>query len=91
VRMALGAQRSDVARMILGRGVWLTVIGLAMGTAGTLVLGRFLETLLFEVKPADPFTLTAVAALLLGVALAASYLPARSAAKVDPLTSLRYE
>jgi putative ABC transport system permease protein len=91
VRMALGAQRSDVARMVLGRGMWLTAMGLVLGTAGALVLGRYLETLLFEVKPADPATLTAVAGVLLGVAVAASYLPARRAAKVDPLTSLRHE
>ncbi|MFN0104327.1 MAG: FtsX-like permease family protein [Bryobacteraceae bacterium] len=91
VRMALGAQRSDVARMILRRGARLAVIGLVIGTVGALVLGRYLETLLFEVKPADPATLTAMAALLLGVALAASYVSARRAAKMDPLTSLRYE
>jgi putative ABC transport system permease protein len=91
IRMALGAQTGDVARMILGRGVWLSAIGLAVGTAGALALGRYLETLLFEVKPADPSTLTAVAVLLLTVTLAASYVPARRAAKLDPLTSLRYE
>jgi putative ABC transport system permease protein len=91
VRMALGAQKGDVAKMILGRGAWLTGIGLALGTVGAIVLGRYLETLLFEVRPADPPTLATVGAVLLVVALAASYLPAHRAAKVDPLTSLRYE
>jgi len=91
IRMALGAQTNDVSRMILGRGVWLTAIGLVLGTAGSLVLGRYLKTLLFEVKPEDPATLTIVAVLLLAVAVAASFIPARRAAKVDPVISLRYE
>ena len=91
VRMALGAQKSDVALMILGGGAKLAAIGLAIGTAGSLALGRYLETMLFEVKPTDPATLTAMALLLLAVVLAASYLPARRASKLDPLTSLRYE
>jgi len=83
--MALGARQSDVARLILGRGVWLTLAGLVIGTVGALVLGRYLETLLFEVKPADPLT------LLLAVALTASYVPARRATKVDPMVALHYE
>jgi putative ABC transport system permease protein len=91
VRMALGAQKSDVARMILGRGALLAVFGLMLGTGGSLALGQYLESLLFEVKPSDPATLTAVAGLLLAVALLASYIPALRAARVDPLTSLRYE
>ncbi len=91
VRMALGAQKSDVARMILGRGVRLTLAGLGIGTAGAVALGRYLETLLFEVESTDPVTLTAVATLLLVVALAASCVPSRRAANLDPLTSLRYD
>jgi putative ABC transport system permease protein len=91
IRMALGAQRSHVMRMILTRGMRLTLIGLAVGTAGALALGRYLESLLFEVKPADPTTLLAVEALLISVAVAACYVPAWRASRVDPLDSLRYE
>jgi len=91
VRMALGAQRSDVARLVLSRGVFLTLLGLAIGIAGALALGRYLETLLFEVKPADPATLTAVVALLLTVAIAACLLPTRRATRVDPMVALHYE
>lgn len=91
IRTALGAQQSDIARMILGRGAKLCVIGLAAGTGGALLLGRYFETLLFEVRPTDPATLSAVAMLLFAVALAASYLPARRAARLDPLESLRFE
>jgi putative ABC transport system permease protein len=91
VRMALGAQRTDVARLVLSRGVFLTLLGLGIGIAGALALGRYLETLLFEVKPADPATLTAVVALLLAVAIAACLLPARRATRVDPMIALRYD
>jgi putative ABC transport system permease protein len=91
VRMALGAQRGEVARMILSRGVRLTVFGLAIGIAGALALCRFLETLLFQVKPADVGTMSGVAGLLLAVAIAASLLPTRRATRVDPTIALRYE
>jgi putative ABC transport system permease protein len=91
VRMALGAQQGQVARMILSRGLILTVSGLALGVAGAAALGRYLETLLFEIKPADPLTLAAVTGILLVVAIAAAYIPARRAAKVDPMVALRYE
>ncbi|MBI2686767.1 MAG: ABC transporter permease [Acidobacteria bacterium] len=91
VRMALGAQRGDVARMVLGRGARLAAAGLLIGIAGALALGRFLETQLYEVKATDPLTLTMMAALLLIVALGASYFPARRAARVDPMHCLRYE
>jgi len=91
VRMALGARRSDIARMVLGRGARLAMIGLAVGALGAFALGRYLETLLFEVKPADPVVLTATAVGLLAVTLAASYIPARRAAGVEPLEALRYE
>jgi putative ABC transport system permease protein len=91
IRMALGARSSDVLRMIVGKGLALTLLGVAAGLAGALALGRFLVTLLFEVRPNDPATLAIVSALLVGVACAASYLPARRAMKVDPLVALRYE
>jgi ABC-type antimicrobial peptide transport system permease subunit len=89
--MALGAEPGDISRMILRRAAILASAGVAIGTAASLALGRYMETLLFDLKPADPATLTGAAVLLLTVALAASYLPARRAARVDPLTSLRYE
>jgi len=91
VRMALGAQQGQVARMILSRGLILTASGLALGLAGAVALGRYLETLLFEIKPADPLTLAAVTGILLIVAIAAAYIPARRATKVDPMVALRYE
>ena len=91
VRMAVGALPGQVTRMFLSRGLVLTAIGLVLGLAGSLVLGRYLETLLFDIKPADPLTLVVVTALLLGVALLAALLPAGRAAKVDPMVVLRYE
>ncbi len=91
VRMALGAQHGHVARMILSRGLILTMVGLMLGLAGALALGRYLETLLFEVKPADPVTVAAATGVLLAVAIAAAYIPARTATKVDPMIALRYE
>jgi putative ABC transport system permease protein len=91
IRMALGAQKGRVTRMILGRGALLTVGSLVLGVIGSLALSRYIETLLFDVKPGDPSTLSVVSALLLTVSLAASYIPARRAANVDPLTSLKYE
>ena len=89
--MALGAQHGHVARMILSRGLILTMVGLMLGLAGALALGRYLETLLFEVKPADPVTVAAATGVLLAVAIAAAYIPARTATKVDPMIALRYE
>lgn len=91
IRMALGAQQGHVLRMVLSRGLRLCLIGLAIGTGGSLALGRYLKTLLFEVQPSDPATLAGVAGLFLLVALAATYIPARGAARADPLQSLRYE
>lgn len=91
VRMALGAQRRDVARLILSRGLALTLTGLAIGLAAAVSLGRYLETLLYEIKPADPLTLGSVALLLLAIALLAVLLPARRASRVDPMVVLRYE
>jgi putative ABC transport system permease protein len=91
VRMALGAQRGHITRMILFRGFTLTFIGLALGLAGAFVLGRYLETLLYEIKPADPLTLVSVTLLLIIVGLLAAFFPAQRAAKVDPMVALRYE
>jgi predicted permease len=91
VRMALGAQRRDVLRLVLGEGIWIPAIGVAMGFAAALVLTRFLSSQLFGVSATDPVTFSGVALLLLTVALLACYLPARRAMRVDPLVALRYE
>jgi putative ABC transport system permease protein len=91
IRMALGAQASDVLRMVIWRGVRLALIGMVLGLAAALALTRVMKNLLFEVRAMDPATLAGVALLLVGAALIASYIPARRATKVDPLQSLRHE
>jgi putative ABC transport system permease protein len=91
VRLALGAQRRDVLKLVLRKGMALAVIGLTLGVAGAIALTRFMRTLLFEVTPTDPLTFCAVALCLVVVALVACYVPARRATKVDPLVALRYE
>jgi putative ABC transport system permease protein len=91
LRMALGASPSDVTRLILRQGMLLTGAGLVLGLAGAIAATRLLTSVLFEVKPSDPTTYAAVAALLAAVALAASYIPAYRASKVDPLVALRQE
>ncbi len=91
VRMALGAQFSDVLRLVLRQGMALVTFGLAIGVAGALALTRLMKGLLFEVGASDPMTFVLVAALLAIVALIACYLPARRATKVDPMIALRYE
>jgi putative ABC transport system permease protein len=91
VRMALGAQRRDVLRLVLGEGMWISAIGVAVGFAAALVLTRFLSSQLFGVSATDPLTFSSVALLLAAVALLACYVPARRAMRVDPLVALRYE
>jgi putative ABC transport system permease protein len=91
IRMALGAQPRDVVRMILGEGILLATIGIVVGTAGAIALTRFLASMLFEIKPTDPATFVGVAMLLLIVSLAACYIPARRAMRVDPVTALKCE
>ncbi len=91
VRMALGAQRLDVLRMVLGDGARMTMVGAAVGLVAALALTRLMASMLFGVRPTDPVTFVAVAVLLCGIALFACYLPARRAARVDPNVALRYE
>ncbi|HEV2396230.1 MAG TPA: ABC transporter permease [Candidatus Sulfotelmatobacter sp.] len=91
VRMALGAQREDVLRMVIRQGMLLAGIGIIVGIGGALALTRFLRSMLFEIKPTDPTTFVGVAILLALVALLASYIPARRAMRVDPMVALRYE
>jgi len=91
VRMALGASASEIVRLVLNYGFRLTLIGSILGLAGALALTRVVQRFLYEVHPTDPLTFFGVFLLLGGVALAASYIPARRATRVDPMVALRYE
>jgi predicted permease len=91
IRMALGARRPDVLRLVLSMGLVVATFGLALGAGAAFGVTRYLKSILFDVQPADPITFIAVGALLLCVALLACYLPARRAATIDPLNALRAE
>jgi putative ABC transport system permease protein len=91
IRLALGAQHRDILTLVVGHGVVLTIVGLAVGLAGAFALSRLLKGLLFSVTATDPATYVTVSLLLLMTALLACYLPARRATKVDPIVALRYE
>ena len=91
IRAALGASRNSLLRMVLGQGLVLTGVGLAIGLGGALGLTRLMATILYGVGARDPATLVAVAAVLAAVAAVACYVPARRATKVDPMVALHYE
>jgi hypothetical protein len=91
IRIALGAQRSDVIGLIIKHGMRLVAVGLVIGLAAALACGRVVKTFLFEIKPFDAITFICVPILLSVAALLACYLPARRATRVDPLRSLRHE
>jgi putative ABC transport system permease protein len=91
IRMALGAQIADVLRLVIWQGLKLVLIGLMVGAAGAFALRKLIATQLFGVKATDPLTFIVVGGLLLVIALLACFIPARRAAKVDPLVALRYE
>jgi putative ABC transport system permease protein len=91
IRIALGATRERVMRLVLNQGLALTIAGIAIGLAGSYWLARLISKLLFGVTPADPLTFGSVASVLLAVAWLASYLPARRAARVDPVVAMRAE
>ena len=91
IRMALGANRHDVFRLVLGQGTRLTLLGIGLGIVAALIVTRLMATLLYGISATDPLTFVAVALLLALVALAACYIPARRATRVDPIVALRYE
>ena len=91
MRMALGAQRLDVLKLMIGQGMKLTLAGAALGLGVSVVVTRLLKSMLFGVSATDPTTLVMVVLVLVAVALLACYIPTRRALKIDPMTTLKYE
>ncbi len=91
VRMALGARRGDVARIVLGQGLRVVLAGVALGLLGAFAATRLMAALLFGVTPTDGVTFAVVPVLIVAVAMMACYVPVRRATRIDPLTALRYE
>jgi len=91
VRLAIGARPADVLRMVIGAGMKLALLGVAIGLAAAIGLAQLVKSMLFDVTPSDPASYVATAAVLLLVAALASYVPARRAMRVDPLVALQHE
>jgi ABC-type antimicrobial peptide transport system permease subunit len=91
IRVAIGAQRSDVLRLVLGEGARMAGLGIVIGIVASLAITRLVSSLLFGISATDPLTFSGVAVLLSLVALAATYIPARRAMRINPVTALRYE
>jgi ABC-type antimicrobial peptide transport system permease subunit len=91
LRMALGAQPRDILKLVVGHGMLLACVGVALGLAGAVAATRVIKNLLFDVSATDPLTFGAIALLMVGVSFVACFIPARRATKVDPLTTLRHE
>lgn len=91
IRMALGATRGDVLAAVLREGCKLTIVGSVVGLIGALALTRVVAIFLYDVSPTDPVTFASTSLLLIGIALLACYVPARRAARIDPMAALRYE
>jgi ABC-type antimicrobial peptide transport system permease subunit len=91
IRMAIGAQRSDVLRLVLGESARMAALGVVIGVGASLAITRLMSTLLFGISATDPLTFAVVPLLMAGVALLASFVPARRATKVDPIVALKYE
>jgi ABC-type antimicrobial peptide transport system permease subunit len=89
VRRALGAQESDILRLVISQAVTLALAGIVIGIGGALALMQMMRSLLFNVSPTDPTTFAAIAVIFMAVTLVASYIPARRAAEIDPMTALR--
>jgi putative ABC transport system permease protein len=91
IRLALGASRANILRIVLRQGLGLAIVGAAVGLVCSLIVSHLMASLLYGVRPTDPLTFAGVALLLLSVALLACYIPARRAIRVDPLVALHYE
>lgn len=91
IRLALGAQRRNILRIVLRQGLWLAICGAAAGLVSAIVVAHLMASLLYGVRPMDPLTFSSVTLLFIGIALLASYIPARRAMNVDPIVALRYE
>jgi len=91
VRMAVGAQPRDVLRMVVGQGLRLGFIGVLIGVAGASAIGRIIASMLYNTGTGDPTTYLTVSIIFLGIAIVASYFPARRAARLDPMVALRWE